>query len=227
MSLTSTPCAVCPYLPQQSQFSSLLSKFQSIARFYFRDVRCPQQKDDHLAESVALGRSWFCRLVERGRHSTRQGQPPVCLEFQPNVPLPSPPTYAITPDPAPGAAYELRIPVIGLDSNNDLLGHYDGTIWRIRSGVSQLEIDVGSRKETVTVTFTPPSAMNPSGPIDASTVDSLTGTATAVIRVTIASPHHRGSIMRLVAPDPLQPASMPGNPGPQSGFNYKAPRYSW
>jgi hypothetical protein len=69
-------------------------------------------------------------------------------------------------------------------------------------------------------------------------LDPATGTATVILEPVAGKfnvPHARGALIQLVAPDPSKPpinlvpaAGYPGtgNPGPQPGFNYKAPRYA-
>jgi hypothetical protein len=175
----------------------------------------------------------------------RQGPPPVYMTYQPNVPAPVPGpapggnNNTITPDPiytgAPpgGMQIELRLPIIGSESlaggQTGIIGHYDGTVWTIRPGVSWLMIDIGERQELVQVPI--PSGTNPFP------VRVEPGTNTGIITVIVNRPHYRGCAIRLVNPDPAlpgmttigatnYPTTMPGNPGPQPGFNYKAPRYS-
>src|SRR6266576_1447088 len=48
-------------------FLVLLPKLQTHAAVYFRDVRCPDQKADKLAECEALAWKWFLRLHEQGK----------------------------------------------------------------------------------------------------------------------------------------------------------------
>ncbi|MBO0697401.1 MAG: hypothetical protein J2P46_03340, partial [Zavarzinella sp.] len=169
----------------------------------------------------------------------KQGQPPVYFSFQPDTPLPQAPNYQITgtEDPlptgaSPPAPIQIRVPAVGQVMNPAILppnppqpllppavsGQYDGTLWTIQAGVSQLEIDVGERKETVIVPS--PSATIPNPVV----FDPSTSSALITIQPTM--PHMRGAAMRLTNPDPSQPPSTPGNPGPQPGFNYKSPRYA-
>jgi hypothetical protein len=55
----------------QAAFLASLPAVEGRARIAFRDVRCPQGRDDAVAEAVALAWSWFRRLVERGKDPTR------------------------------------------------------------------------------------------------------------------------------------------------------------
>jgi hypothetical protein len=48
-------------------FLSILPRIELHACVYFRGIRCPQRKDDAVAETVAISWRWFVRLVERGR----------------------------------------------------------------------------------------------------------------------------------------------------------------
>ena len=171
----------------------------------------------------------------------KQGQPPVYFAYQPNTPLPQAPNYVITgtEDPAPSnppQPIQVRVPAVGQVMNPKILppnppqpllppavsGQYDGTLWTIQAGVSQFEIDVGERKETVVVPSAP--VLIGGVPTDPVVYDPFTNSALVVITPTQA--HSRGVTMRLTNPDPSQPPSTPGNPGPQPGFNYKSPRYA-
>ena len=148
----------------------------------------------------------------------RQGAPPVYFSYQPNVPLPTAANgYTVVPDPLPtGLPTDIRIPITGRDANGRLMGHYDGTSWTIQNGVSRLEIGIGQNVESnLPITVLPPDPMDPA-----------TSTTTAVSRVTLTRAHDRGAQMRLMNPDPNQMPSVPGNPGPQPGFNYKSQRYA-
>ena len=148
----------------------------------------------------------------------RQGAPPVYFSYQPNVPLPTAANgYTVVPDPLPtGLPTDIRIPITGRDAAGRLMGHYDGTSWTIQNGVSLLEIGIGQNVESnLPITVLPPDPM-----------DLATFTTTAVIRVTLTRAHARGAQMRLMNPDPNQMPSVPGNPGPQPGFNYKSQRYA-
>jgi hypothetical protein len=48
-------------------FLSILPRIELHARVYFRGIRCPQRKDDAVAETLAISWRWFVRLVERGK----------------------------------------------------------------------------------------------------------------------------------------------------------------
>jgi hypothetical protein len=48
-------------------FLSILPRIELHACIYFRGIRCPQRKDDAVAETVAISWRWFVRLVERGK----------------------------------------------------------------------------------------------------------------------------------------------------------------
>ena len=60
---TSPPCECTLHV----RFLVLLPRIELHAQIVFRDVRCPQQKDDAVAETVALVWKWFVRLAERGQ----------------------------------------------------------------------------------------------------------------------------------------------------------------
>ena len=48
-------------------FLSLLPRVQLHAAIFFRHLRCPHQKEDAVAETVALAWAWYRRLVEKGQ----------------------------------------------------------------------------------------------------------------------------------------------------------------
>jgi hypothetical protein len=62
-----------PHTPAQSltrlhaAFLSILPRIELHAHIYFRGIRCPQRKDDAVAETVAISWRWFVRLVEQGK----------------------------------------------------------------------------------------------------------------------------------------------------------------
>ncbi len=58
-----------PLAPEASHagFLALLPRILLHARVYFRDLKCPHQKDDALAEVIALAWKWYVRLKERGK----------------------------------------------------------------------------------------------------------------------------------------------------------------
>lgn len=48
-------------------FLRLLPRIELHARIYFRDVRCPQEREDRIAETVAVAWKAFLSLAERGK----------------------------------------------------------------------------------------------------------------------------------------------------------------
>ena len=48
-------------------FLRILPQIERHARIYFRDVRCTTQKQDLIAETVALCWAWYCRLMRKGK----------------------------------------------------------------------------------------------------------------------------------------------------------------
>jgi hypothetical protein len=150
----------------------------------------------------------------------KQGQAPVYFSYEPNTPSYGPGfTFAGTEDPAPGQPVDVKIPAIGQDALGRIIGNYDGTLWTIQAGAnpSVFMLDLGD-----------PAAGGKQEPV---VVQQILGydaaSASAIIRLSaITQRHSRGAIMRLMNPDPSRPVSMPGNPGPQPGFDYKSPRYA-
>jgi hypothetical protein len=49
------------------RFLLLLPRIETHARIVFRSVACPAQREDCVAEAVALAWAWFVRLVRRGK----------------------------------------------------------------------------------------------------------------------------------------------------------------
>jgi len=54
----------------QSRFLTIQPRIETHARIYFRGTRCPHQKADRIAESIALAWKWFRRLVKHGKDPT-------------------------------------------------------------------------------------------------------------------------------------------------------------
>lgn len=50
-----------------TRFLAIVPRIQLHAQIYFRDVKCPHQREDCIAEAVALAWKWFRRLVEKGK----------------------------------------------------------------------------------------------------------------------------------------------------------------
>jgi hypothetical protein len=70
--------AVAIYRPSVLSLHALHAGFLTIwprielhGRIYFRHVRCPHQKDDAIAEMVALSWYWYVGLAQRGKDATR------------------------------------------------------------------------------------------------------------------------------------------------------------
>jgi hypothetical protein len=52
----------------QNRFLAVLPRIETHARIYFRHLRCPHQREEALAECLALAWCWFIRLVRRGKN---------------------------------------------------------------------------------------------------------------------------------------------------------------
>jgi hypothetical protein len=52
---------------QQTFLSEVLPRVEAHGRVYFRHVRCPDQKEELLAEMCGLAWKWYVRLVIRGK----------------------------------------------------------------------------------------------------------------------------------------------------------------
>jgi hypothetical protein len=47
-------------------FPSILPRIERHGNIYFRHIRCPQSKDDAIAEMIAITWRWFLRLIAKG-----------------------------------------------------------------------------------------------------------------------------------------------------------------
>src|SRR5262249_49924260 len=56
---------------QQAFVSAVLPRVERHARAYFRHLRCPQSRQDAVAEAVALAWKWFLSLCARGKDVAR------------------------------------------------------------------------------------------------------------------------------------------------------------
>jgi hypothetical protein len=61
------PCCTPAPDPQHARFLALLPRIERHARIYFRDIKCPDRKEDCVREAVALAWAWYRRLAARGR----------------------------------------------------------------------------------------------------------------------------------------------------------------
>ena len=52
----------------QARFLAVLPRIETHARIYFRHLRCPNQREEAVAECLALAWWWFIRLVRRGKN---------------------------------------------------------------------------------------------------------------------------------------------------------------
>jgi hypothetical protein len=52
----------------QTRFLSVLPRIETHARIYFRHLKCPHQREEAVAECVALVWWWFVGLVRRGKN---------------------------------------------------------------------------------------------------------------------------------------------------------------
>jgi hypothetical protein len=60
--------SLTPTLAQlQARFLAVMPRIETHARIYFRHLRCPHQREEALAECLALAWWWYVRLVRRGK----------------------------------------------------------------------------------------------------------------------------------------------------------------
>jgi hypothetical protein len=67
---------VCPTAPPRpchlhEAFLKILPRVETHGRVYFRDLRCHHDKEEAVAEMVALAWRWFVRLAGRGKDASR------------------------------------------------------------------------------------------------------------------------------------------------------------
>jgi hypothetical protein len=55
----------------QRSFLALLPRVERHTRVYFRHLRCPAEREDAVAETVALAWQWHVRLARRGKDASR------------------------------------------------------------------------------------------------------------------------------------------------------------
>ena len=48
-------------------FLAILPRIERHARISFRDIRCPNKKEDLVAETIALSWAWYGRLIRKGK----------------------------------------------------------------------------------------------------------------------------------------------------------------
>jgi hypothetical protein len=71
MNVRTGPLAPAALEQLHRQFLALLPRIELHARITFRSVRCPDWREDAVAETVALAWKWHVRLVERGKDATQ------------------------------------------------------------------------------------------------------------------------------------------------------------
>ena len=67
MNVRTGPLAPAALEQLHRQFLALLPHIELHARITFRSVRCPDRREDAVAETVALAWKWHVRLAERGK----------------------------------------------------------------------------------------------------------------------------------------------------------------
>jgi hypothetical protein len=62
--------AACPLPPDDGlhvRFLALAPRIELHARIFFRHVKCPQKKDDCIAETLGIAWKWYVPIVKRGK----------------------------------------------------------------------------------------------------------------------------------------------------------------
>jgi DNA-directed RNA polymerase specialized sigma24 family protein len=65
--MCTVPVSVFASGPLQARFLAVLPVVQKHARFAFRALVCGQEREDAVAEVIALVWAWYCRLLKRGK----------------------------------------------------------------------------------------------------------------------------------------------------------------
>jgi hypothetical protein len=60
-----------PLSPLHAAFLSVVPRIEAHGRVYFRHLKCPDRREDAVAEMVALSWLWFLRLAGKGKDATR------------------------------------------------------------------------------------------------------------------------------------------------------------
>jgi DNA-directed RNA polymerase specialized sigma24 family protein len=66
--MCTVPVSVTAPGPLQSRFLAILPVVEKHARFAFRALVCGQEREDAVAEVIALVWHWYCRLINRGKN---------------------------------------------------------------------------------------------------------------------------------------------------------------
>jgi hypothetical protein len=67
LTAVAAPAHDAPIAPAHADFLARLRLIELHARFAFRNIVCPQERHDAVAEVVALVWKWYCRLLQRGK----------------------------------------------------------------------------------------------------------------------------------------------------------------
>jgi hypothetical protein len=67
----STPLSTTPLTVLHAGFLALLPRIELHARITFRHFKCPDKKEDAVAEVVAIAWLWFVRLAQKGKDAGR------------------------------------------------------------------------------------------------------------------------------------------------------------
>src|SRR5262249_24173899 len=67
------PDSLLPTARLHARFLSLLPRIERHGRVCFRNLRCPVQKEEVIAEVIALAWLWFVQLTRRGKDATAFG----------------------------------------------------------------------------------------------------------------------------------------------------------
>src|SRR5947209_2415922 len=65
------PCQTDAIADLQIRFLVVLPRIELHGRIHFRFLRCPVQREEAIAEMVALSWRWFVSLARRGKDATR------------------------------------------------------------------------------------------------------------------------------------------------------------
>src|SRR5580704_5153594 len=70
--VAATQCSPASSHPEHlsERFLAILPRIRRHAQIYFRHISCASQRDDKIAETIALAWRWFVRLAEQGKDAS-------------------------------------------------------------------------------------------------------------------------------------------------------------
>jgi hypothetical protein len=69
LATAAVPCSVPTPQALRAGFLAMLPRIELHARVAFRDLKCVHQRQECIAETIALAWSWYCRLMRQGKEA--------------------------------------------------------------------------------------------------------------------------------------------------------------